>query len=107
MARRVKLPWAAGAFDFSALNSNALLIMRRSIVWAAAPIGVARVRITLQVGSASSGRVVTQTRTLNLPEVEGDQWQVRYMQTISRDHMRNFFDCVRSRETPASDIFSP
>lgn len=42
----------------------------------------------------------------NLPEVGGDKWQVRYMQTISRDHMRNFFDCVKSRDTPASDIFS-
>ena len=42
----------------------------------------------------------------NLSEVAGDEWQVRYMQTISRDHMRNFFDCVKSREMPASDIFS-
>ena len=42
----------------------------------------------------------------NLPEVEGDQWQVRYTETISRDHMRNFFDCIKTRELPASDIFS-
>ena len=42
----------------------------------------------------------------NLLEVGGDKWQVRYMQTISRDHMRNFFDCVKSRDLPASDIFS-
>ena len=42
----------------------------------------------------------------NLPEVEGDQWQIRYTEPISRDHMKNFFDCVKSRETPASDIFS-
>ncbi|MHC4402692.1 MAG: Gfo/Idh/MocA family protein, partial [Planctomycetota bacterium] len=42
----------------------------------------------------------------NLPEVGGDTWQTRYQQTISRDHMRNFFDCVKSRKTPASDVFS-
>jgi predicted dehydrogenase len=42
----------------------------------------------------------------DLPEVEGDQWQIRYTETISPDHMKNFFDCVKSRETPASDIFS-
>jgi predicted dehydrogenase len=42
----------------------------------------------------------------DLPEVGGDTWQTRYMQTISRDHMRNFFDCVKSRKTPASDMVS-
>ena len=42
----------------------------------------------------------------NLPDVEGDQWQTRYTTTISRDHMRNFFDCVKSRHLPVSDIFS-
>ncbi|MHC4401230.1 MAG: Gfo/Idh/MocA family protein, partial [Planctomycetota bacterium] len=42
----------------------------------------------------------------NLPEVGGDTWQTRYTQTISRDHMRDFFDCVKSRKPPASDVFS-
>ncbi len=42
----------------------------------------------------------------DLPEVEGNEWQVRYQQTISRDHMRNFYDCVKTRKLPASDIFS-
>ena len=42
----------------------------------------------------------------NLPEVEGDKWQTRYTETISRDHMRNFVDCVKTRKLPASDIFS-
>jgi predicted dehydrogenase len=41
-----------------------------------------------------------------LPDVEGDEWQTRYSSTISRDHMRNFFDCVKSRRLPASDIFT-
>ncbi len=69
--RRVKLPWGGmNVFDTNSLNSNGETITRRSIVWAAARVGVASVRITLQVGSNLSGRVDTQVQLLNLPEVQ-------------------------------------
>jgi predicted dehydrogenase len=44
----------------------------------------------------------------HLPAAEGEAWPQRYRgpNSISRNHMRNFFDCVRSRKLPASDIFS-
>jgi len=71
-ARRVRLPWGnSGGFDFSELNSDGLELMRRSIVWAAAPIAYTSVRIALQPSADSAGRVETQTRILNAPEVNG------------------------------------
>ena len=70
MGRRVKLPWGGTDFDFNALNSDGLELMRRSIVWAAAPVRVAAVRITLQLGSDPSGRVETEVQLLNLPEAQ-------------------------------------
>ena len=69
--RRVKLPWGnTGGFDFSRLNADGLTMMRRSIVWAAAPVGVGGVKITLQVGSHASGRIEMQVQLLNVPEVQ-------------------------------------
>ena len=67
--RRVKLPWGEAEFDINSLNANGETIMRRAIVWAAAPVrGISGVRITLQVGSDPSGRVDTQVQLLNVPE---------------------------------------
>ncbi len=67
-ARQVKLPWGRYDFDITKLTSAGEKIMRRAIVWAAAPVGVSGVKITLQVGSDPSARVETQVQLLNLPE---------------------------------------
>ena len=64
----MKLPWGRQVFDINSLNTDGKTIMRRSIMWAAAPVGISGVRITLQVGSDPSSRVETQVQLLNLPE---------------------------------------
>ena len=72
-ARRVKLPWGGfhgGGFDFNELSDDGLTLMQRSIVWAATPVGVGSVKITLQIGSDADSRVETQVQLLNVPEVE-------------------------------------
>jgi hypothetical protein len=42
--------------------------MRRSIVWAAAPVGIGSVKISLQVGPDLSGRAETLVQVFNVPE---------------------------------------
>jgi hypothetical protein len=70
--RRVKLPWGRTfGFDINSLNTDGETIMRRAIVWVAAPVGISGVKITLQIGSDPSGRVETQVQLLNLPEENG------------------------------------
>ena len=66
-ARRVSMPWGDRDFDFNTVNTDGLILMLRAIVWAAAPVGVSAVRITLQLGSDPSGRVETQVQLLNVP----------------------------------------
>ncbi len=68
-ARRVKLPWGGSGFDFTTLNADGLQLMRRSIEWAAAPVGVGGVQMTLQLGSDTSGRIEMETRLLNAPRL--------------------------------------
>ena len=69
-ARRVALPWGDQNFDFNNVNSDGLILMRRAIAWAAAPVGVSSVQITLQIGSEPSGRVETLVQLLNVPEIQ-------------------------------------
>lgn len=66
--RRVVLPWGDKTFSFDKVNANGLIIMRRAIVWAAAPVVISSVQITVQVGPDASGRVVSEVQLLNLPE---------------------------------------
>jgi hypothetical protein len=68
-ARRVALPWGfESTFDFQTVNADGLRLMRRAVVWAAAPIGICRVKITLQLGSDTAARVETEVQLLNMPE---------------------------------------
>lgn len=63
-SRRVELPWGGGALlplDFSQLTSDAKWILKRSIVWAAAPVIYTRVCASLTAGRASP-----VTRTVDL-----------------------------------------
>ncbi len=69
-ARRVKLPWGPSPFDFNMLNDAGQTLLHRAIIWAAAPVGVSAVKVTLQVGSDASGRVETQVQLLNSPAAE-------------------------------------
>jgi len=72
-ARRVSLPWGKdatfgmGTFNFNDVNDNGLSIMRRAITWAAAPIIVSGMSVTLQVGTDSRNRAQTQVQLLNTP----------------------------------------
>ncbi|MBU0617195.1 MAG: prepilin-type N-terminal cleavage/methylation domain-containing protein [Planctomycetes bacterium] len=68
--RRVKLPWGRADVDFDSLNSDGRELMRRAIVWAAAPVIYSGVRIELQP-TADSARLRTQTSILNLPKANG------------------------------------
>ncbi len=67
-ARRVALPWGSDNFEITGLAENGQLLMQRAIEWAAAPVAVEGVKITLQLGSDPSGRATTQVQLLNLPE---------------------------------------
>lgn len=70
--RRVKLPWGRDpGFEFNSLTSDGLTLMKRAIVWAAAPVVYSSVRITLQTGANSGTRVEKQTQILNRPMVGG------------------------------------
>ena len=67
--RRVKLPWGdKRKFDFTSLNDNGKLILRRSLAWAAAPIVYDSIRIGIQ-RSNPTNRVEAQTLLLNCPDM--------------------------------------
>lgn len=67
--RRVKLPWGdKRQFDFTSLNDNGKLILRRSLAWAAAPIVYDSIRIGIQ-RSNPTNRVEAQTLLLNCPDM--------------------------------------
>ena len=69
-ARRVSLPWGDQTFDFNTLTDDALMIMQRSIVWAAQPVVYSGVSIVLRP-TAGSERVRTETQILNMPRATG------------------------------------
>ena len=66
--RRVKLPWGGSDLDFKSLNDDGLTLMRRSIVWAAAPVAYTGVRIVLKPTEAPE-RLRTEVQILNMPKV--------------------------------------
>jgi hypothetical protein len=68
-ARRVALPWGFTDFETDAHTSNSRTIMRRSIEWAAAPVGFSGATIALQIGPDAASRVEIEVRLLNEPEV--------------------------------------
>ena len=67
--RRVKLPWARSSFDIDALNDNGREILRRSIVWAAAPIIYKGVTIDLQISEDETSSAHREVQLLNQPQV--------------------------------------
>lgn len=67
-ARRVLLPWGGTSFDNQALTADGWNLVRRSLVWASARRITTGLTITLQVGTASSGRSVSDVALLNQPE---------------------------------------
>jgi hypothetical protein len=69
-ARRVVLPWGGTLFNpcpFSDLTSDARTILKRSLVWAAAPPLYDRVQVGLTVGTAPPAAM--QVELLNHPAV--------------------------------------
>ena len=68
-ARRVSLPWGDQTFDFNDLTPDALTLMRRAIIWAAAPVVYESVHVTLQNGPDSSHRAGTEVLLVNRPRV--------------------------------------
>ncbi len=66
--RRVMLPWGRTmGFDINSLNKNGETIMRRSIVWAAAPVVYSGVRIVLQPATDPE-RLRTEVQVFNMPK---------------------------------------
>ncbi len=68
-ARRVGLLWGYTDFDVNGLTDVGHRLVRRAIVWAAAPVGISSIRITLQLDADASSRLQTQVQLVNLPEV--------------------------------------
>lgn len=67
-ARRVAMPWGGPwLFDFDLLTDDALLMLRRSLVWAATPVGVRTVTVSLRVGEDASETVETTITLHNTP----------------------------------------
>ncbi len=66
-ARRVALPWGGTALDGHQLNSNGLLILRRSLEWASGDYLLTRVSFELQAGSSGKSRVAVQADLTNRP----------------------------------------
>lgn len=67
-ARRVSMPWGDRDFDFNSVTEDGLTLMRRAIVWAAAPIQYTGVRIVLE--PARSGEPLrTEVQVFNTPKV--------------------------------------
>lgn len=69
-ARRVAMPWGGVLFDFGLLTEDARALLRRSLVWAATPIGVRTITITIQVGDDPADTFETTIELLNKPGVE-------------------------------------
>lgn len=68
LGRRVKLPWGdPGSFTITELNDDGRALLRRSLVWAAAPVVVGEAVVRLQIGSDAGGRVETSVILLNQP----------------------------------------
>jgi hypothetical protein len=65
--RRVKLPWGRNTFDIMSLTDDGRQIMRRAIVWAAAPVAYTDVRIALESASEPATHVETEVELLNRP----------------------------------------
>lgn len=66
--RRVAMPWGDGLlFDFGLLTDDALTMLRRALVWAATPIGVRTVTVTMQVGEDAANTVEATITLHNLP----------------------------------------
>ncbi len=68
--RRVKLPWALWPVDIDRLTAQGQMILRRSVVWAAAPVCYARASIVVRCGSDVAGEIQSDAQFLNLPRVE-------------------------------------
>lgn len=68
--RRVKLPWALWPVDIDLLTPQGQMILRRSLVWAAAPVCYARASIVVRCGADVAGEIRIDTQLLNLPRVE-------------------------------------
>ncbi len=72
-ARRVKLPWGGDYFfehfKMVHLNDEAHTILRRAIVWAAAPVVYDAVHVTLQTTDDPASRAESDIQLLNQPEV--------------------------------------
>ena len=64
-ARRVKLPWARSGMNIENLNDDGRAILRRSLVWAAAPVCFSEVVIELTVGDVT---VRGRAPLLNTPQ---------------------------------------
>ncbi|MEZ6318280.1 MAG: hypothetical protein R3B49_05920 [Phycisphaerales bacterium] len=54
-------------FDFGVLTEDARALLRRSLVWAATPIGVRTITITIQVGDDPADTFETTIELLNKP----------------------------------------
>ncbi len=71
--RRVKLPWGGDRFfehfEFDSLTDDAKTILRRAIVWAAAPVVRKGVHVVVQTTSDSASRAEAEVQLLNQPEV--------------------------------------
>lgn len=67
--RRVGMPWGDSSFDVNGLRAEGRQVMRRAIVWAAAPVVYSSVQITLQIGSDPASRIRAQAELLNTPRV--------------------------------------
>jgi hypothetical protein len=69
-ARRVALPWGGQLLNpmaFSTLNASAMTILKRSLVWAAAPPVYGSVGVTLTAGKAPAASV--RVELVNRPRV--------------------------------------
>lgn len=65
--RRAKLPWGQYGFDINDLTENGHTIMRRAIVWAAAPPLYTSVNIRLDLGLSDVAPSQTRVTLLNQP----------------------------------------
>ena len=69
LGRRVKLPWGdPGSFTITELNDDGRALLRRSLVWAAAPVVVREAVVRVQIGPDTGGRVETRVILLNQPQ---------------------------------------